>query len=144
MGKAKKSKKHGARFNPLARGDAMAVDGSQADEEPKQLSAHQQRYLERKALKAQVAELKTQRRKVSKADKFEFKKQKKSLSASIRGLTQKANDKTLAREASASAAAPAAAGAAAALPEGFVFDLPQPTRTHAQSMQMDACRVGGS
>ena len=37
MGKAKKSKKGGLRYDPLARGDAMAVD-SQPQPEPKQLS----------------------------------------------------------------------------------------------------------
>ena len=130
MGKAKKNKKQGARFNPLARGDAMVVDT--AVEEPKRLSAHQQRYLERKNLKARVTDLKTQRRKVSKADKFEFKKQRKQLNAGIREMTKKANDRTtLLRHAS-----PAAAPAAAVLPEGFAFTLPQPTQSaQAQSMQ---------
>ena len=97
MGKAKKSKKGGLRYDPLARGDAMAVD-SQPQPEPKQLSAHQQRYAERKQLKLKVAEMKNQKRKVV-GDKFELKKQKKALAASIRNLTSQANDKTLTRTA---------------------------------------------
>ena len=130
MGKAKKSKKHGVRFNPIARGDAMAVDSMP---EPKQLSAHQQRYAERKQLKHQVVELKSQRRKAS-GDKFALKKQKKTLSASIRNLTTQANDKTLTRKAEPPAEP------AAELPEGFAFDLPQPAQGQALSMQTEGWR----
>ena len=132
MGKAKKSKKGGLRYDPLARGDAMAVD-SQPQSEPKQLSAHQQRYAERKQLKLKVAEMKNQKRKVV-GDKFELKKQKKALAASIRNLTSQANDKTLTRT-----AAPPAPEPAPELPEGFAFDLPTPTQT-ALSMQTEAWR----
>ena len=132
MGKAKKSKKHGVRYNPLARGDAMAVD---SQPKPKQLSAHQQRYAERKQLKKQVIELKTQRSKVSHADRFALKKQKKTLSASIRSLTTQANDKTLTRK--APEATPELPEAEPELPEGFAFDLPQPTHGQALSMQAE-------
>ena len=135
MGKAKKSKKGGLRYDPLARGDAMAVD-SQPQPEPKQLSAHQQRYAERKQLKLKVAEMKNQKRKVV-GDKFELKKQKKALAASIRNLTSQANDKTLTRT-----AAPPAPEPAPELPEGFAFDLPTPTQGcgHALPMQTEAWR----
>lgn len=132
MGKAKKSKKHGVRYNPLARGDAMAVD---SQPEPKQLSAHQQRYAERKQLKLKVTEMKHQKRKVS-GDKFELKKQKKTLAASIRNLTTQANDKTLITR----KAEPPAPEPAPELPEGFAFDLPQPTHGQALSMQTEAWR----
>ena len=134
MGKAKKSKKHGARYDPLARGDAMAVD-SQPQPEPTQLSAHQQRYAERKQLKLKVAEMKTQKRKVA-GDKFELKKQKKALAASIRTLTSQANDKTLTRK----NAVPPAPEPAPELPEGFAFDLPTPAQGQALSMQTEVLR----
>ena len=113
-------------------GDAMAVD-SQPQPEPKQLSAHQQRYAERKQLKLKVAEMKNQKRKVV-GDKFELKKQKKALAASIRNLTSQANDKTLTRT-----AAPPAPEPAPELPEGFAFDLPTP-QGQALSMQTEAWR----
>merc|ERR1719424_1393160 len=119
MGKAKKSKKHGVRYNPLARGDAMAVD---SQPEPKQL-------------KLKVTEMKHQKRKVS-GDKFELKKQKKTLAASIRNLTTQANDKTLITR----KAEPPAPEPAPELPEGFAFDLPQPTHGQALSMQTEAWR----
>merc|ERR1719424_418045 len=109
MGKAKKSKKHGVRYNPLARGDAMAVDSQ--------------------------PEMKQQKRKVS-GDKFELKKQKKTLAASIRNLTTQANDKTLITR----KAEPPAPEPAPELPEGFAFDLPQPTHGQALSMQTEAWR----
>ena len=131
MGKAKKSKKHGVRYNPLARGDAMAVD---SQPEPKQLSTHQQRYAERKQLKLKVTEMKHQKRKV-KGNEFELKKQKKTLAAEIRNLTTQANDKKLTRKAESPAPEPAPE-----LPEGFAFDLPQPTQGQALSMQTEAWR----
>lgn len=140
MGKAKKSKQN-KRFNPLARGDAMAVDDAEA-EPPKQLSAHQQRYLERKALKAEAEALKNQRRKVSKANKFECKKEKKALSASIREKTLRANDKSILQR-PAPAPEPAAAPAPT-LPTDFQFSLPTPAGAGAKSMQTDAQRLVGS
>merc|ERR1740130_639386 len=115
MGKAKKSKKHGVRYNPLARGDAMAVD---SQPEPKQL-------------KLKVTEMKHQKRKV-KGNEFELKKQKKTLAAEIRNLTTQANDKKLTRKAESPAPEPAPE-----LPEGFAFDLPQPTQGQALSMQTE-------
>ena len=139
MGKAKKSKT-GKRFNPLARGDAMAVDDGVA-EPPKQLSAHQQRYMERKALKAEAEALKAQRRKVSKSNKFECKKQKKALSNSIRDSIQRANDKTLVLP---RGAPPQPAPApAAVMPANFSFSLPTPT-SGAKSMLSDAPRLGAA
>ena len=76
--------------------------------------------------------MKHQKRKVS-GDKFELKKQKKTLAASIRNLTTKANDKTLTRKAEAPAPEPAPE-----LPEGFAFDLPQPMQGQSLSMQSEA------
>ena len=63
MGKASKKRRSAARYDPLARPSDMRVDGE--DVEPaKQLSAHQQRHLERKRLQAEKVELKNQKRKV--------------------------------------------------------------------------------
>ena len=50
--------------------------------------------------------MKNQKRKVV-GDKFELKKQKKALAASIRNLTSQANDKTLTRTAAPPAPEPA-------------------------------------
>tara|TARA_B110001452_G_scaffold27374_1_gene21469 strand:+ start:2745 stop:3167 length:423 start_codon:yes stop_codon:yes gene_type:complete len=137
MGKAKKTKQN-KRFNPLARGNAMAVDDADA-EPPKQLSAHQQRHLERKTLKAEAEALKNQRRKVSKANKFQCKKEKKALSASIREKVLRANDKSSILQRPAPAPEPAAA--APTLPTNFMFSLPTPAGAGAKSMQTDAHRL---
>ena len=114
----KKAKKH----------DGAAATDSHP--EPKKLSAHQQRYAERKQLKKQVIELKAQHDEVNslqksrrglskgeklrtKADKYALKKQKKALSDSIRKVTLQANDKTLTHKAAPRAAAPCGNAAAA-------------------------------
>ena len=142
MGKAKKAKKN-KRFNPLARGDAMAVDDADG-EPPKQLSAHQQRHLERKTLKAEVEALKNQRRKVSKANMFQCKKEKKVLSASIHEKMLRANDKSILQR-PAPVLEPAAP--APTLPTDFQFSLPTPAagamsmQPDAMSMQPDAIRL---
>ena len=62
-GKAlKKKKRAAARFDPLARPSDMSVDSEAAP--VKQLSAHQQRHLERKKLQAEKVELQNLKRKV--------------------------------------------------------------------------------
>ena len=88
MGKAKKAKKPATRFDPMARPAtaAASADDDIPMDEPKQLSAHQQRHLERKRLQAEKIELKQKKNKVSKADKNAWKEEKKQLS-----LQQKQN-----------------------------------------------------
>ena len=127
MGKAKK-KKQNSRFDPLARPPAaMQVDDSAHDEEPpKQLSAHQQRHLERKRLQSEVKSLKKKRSKVSKADKLAWAGEKKALTKSL---------KTIKAEASALRLAPLGLPAARLAPAPPAvafqgFDLPTPASSH--------------
>merc|ERR1712227_1128002 len=85
MGKAKKSHKNVLRFDPLARGPAKSGFTNDVDEEPrKNLSAHQQRHLERKRLQAEAEALKQQRRKISKSDKVAYQREKKALSQEMK------------------------------------------------------------
>mmetsp|Transcript_51780 Transcript_51780/g.85892 ORF Transcript_51780/g.85892 Transcript_51780/m.85892 type:complete len:132 (-) Transcript_51780:221-616(-) len=54
----------------------------------KKLSAHQERYFEKKRLKAEADALKAARRKVSKANKHAAKTQKKALSTQLKAVHQ--------------------------------------------------------
>ena len=132
-------------------GKPMAKSKSaDAHAEPKQLSAHQQRYAARKQLKKQVVELKAQHdqvnslqrsrrglskadKLVSKADKFALKKQKRTLSLQIREVALMANDKTLPHKAAprAAAAAPAAKPAGKAPAAKKAGKAPAPAATAA-------------
>ena len=117
MGKAKKQKKKQHRFNPIERSDTK-VEGKKP--EPKPLSAHQARHLERKRLQAEAKELKRQRGKVSKAQaKFQLKAEKKALTMSLHDVKAKA---------AALKSEPLAKSQAAAVstPSTFTFNLPTP------------------
>ena len=134
MGKVGKHKKS-HRFNPLARGQASS--GTQAEEAPKVLNAHQQRHLERKRLQAEAQALKQQKGKVSKANKFEHKAQKKALAKSIHALKAEA---AALKQKGATKGKPAAESNAS---PAFQFSLPSvgaspsawPNPTGAQSLR---------
>ena len=131
MGKLKKAKRSN-RFDPLARGSSIAMEVEESrSSAPKRLNAHQQRHAERKRLQAEAAALKSARRKVSKADKHEMKKQKKALSRSINAIKE---EKAALKRQKGTAEGAAAAGAGADEEEAavgaapFVFSLPTPER----------------
>ena len=132
MGKAAKAKrKH--RFDPLARGkaaaDSMDVEGGDTGPS-KPLSAHQQRHFERKRLQAEAQALKQQRRKVSKGDKLEAKRQKKELTKSLNAVKLKAAANRMAQVARGADVDAGGCcngmGVGTAAPQTFVFSLPPP------------------
>lgn len=125
MGKTKRGKLSGHRFNPLARPEkagpsSMSVDDDAGASGAKPLSAHQQRHLERKRLQAEVASLRHQGRKISKADKVGHKSAKKAIRQQLK--TAKAEAEALRNRISASVPPPAPSVA----PAAFSFDLPMP------------------
>uniref|UniRef100_A0A7S4B2G7 Uncharacterized protein n=1 Tax=Chrysotila carterae TaxID=13221 RepID=A0A7S4B2G7_CHRCT len=124
-GKIRKSRKASARFDPMARTPA-APGADQEIEAPRQLSAHQQRHLERKRLQAEAEALKNKRRKVSKANKLEHKKQKKAISRELKTLKQ-VSKQAASNSKSACGTADAANASPASLKD-FTFVLPTPQR----------------
>ena len=119
MGKAKK-KRQNHRFNPLARPSGGTSD-SGAEVQPKALSAHQQRHLERKRLQAEKQQLKQQRRKLSKADRLQHRSESKAIAKSIKSVKQAAAA-LQARLPPPAEQQPEAPSAEAG--KGFRFDLP--------------------
>ena len=87
MGKSKKNRT-AARFDPLARPAASSsMDADDHDEdmgEKKELSAHRARHMERKRLQAEAADLRSQKGKISKADKIAHKREQKLLSMQLK------------------------------------------------------------
>ena len=141
-GKSAKKKRGQARFNPLARPSDMAVDDDATAEAPKKLSAHQERHLERKRLQAEKASLKSQKKKVSKADKIAWKSETKMISAQLQlnraqlKMAERSSSsfqRHRAAEAASSAAAAAAEDAGAtsgpALFGGFNLPAPRPVES---------------
>ena len=114
MPKQKKKKPMAHRFDPLSRPE----NGMEVDRAPvKKLSAHQLRHLERKRLQAESTALKNSRRKVSKTNKLDHKKQKKALSAGIKVIKQQTAELK---------GNPLATNRKAGPSEEFAFALPMP------------------
>ena len=130
MGKDKKKKK-AMRFDPLARpavASGSNVRSGEDDEiaEPKQLSAHQQRHLERKRLQAEALALRQAKGKVSKADKLAWQREQRELGKTLQ-KSKAALRAASARFGEAMAVAEADAQPAAQVQPAFAgFNLPVP------------------